>query len=905
MKHSAHLNTHTRLVKLYRKLVCLYPADIRQANAQDMVDVLQDTYEVELRTGGLFSATLYVALAFLEVPIKASIAHWNRHSKNRDGTDPKQRIVDRKPSLMETVGLDFRHACRALRKRPLFTIVAVATLGLGIGFATAMFSVIDGVLLERLPYHEPGRLVTAWMGYPNRGQYVNFTDDQYNLWRENNTLFQDVAMYNASAWGHGTLTGEGRPERISLGTATASLLPVLGVAPGMGRWFTKEEEGMEPGGAAPVAVISSDFWTRPFAARHDVLGRTFELDGITRTIVGVLPEDFRLRWLTESPLGIREVASKQVWLPFGQSYDCIGCGSSMYQAVGRLRPGVTHEQAAAETLNILESTAFYDDMNVRLVPRHQDETRGLGTPLILLLAATGLLLLIACGNIATLSLGEMEGRQRELTTRSALGAGCARIVRQLLTESLVIGLLGSATGILLALAGTRGLLLLAPPIPRIDQVGVNGIALAFAVALGIMAGLVFGTVPSILASRTSIGSLLRSAGRTSTVKARRFQKSVVTLEVALTAVILVTGGLLTRSLSQLLSVDPGFDVSNLATVHVSLPDSRYETQESHAAFVNEVLRELEAIPGVQARTAANNLPFPGTTAGWGVRGENTDPDAPRLSAKLFHVTPGFHEAMGIRVVEGRAFTSTDGPDAPSVALISEEFARRMWPGTSPIGLRVRYPWTTVTVVGIVQDVRRETLGSAPELVFYVPYSQFTRPDVSFAVRTFGDPAPVVPRMRNAVWSVDEDLAITHSGTMDALISRSAADERYRTILMAAFGLLASTLAAVGVFGVTARAVSLRTREMGIRMALGQRQTGMVANILRGSLMLGGLGIVAGVAIALWASKALSGLLFGIESSDPITYATVASSLLVLCLVASYLPARRIARVDPVDVLKAD
>jgi putative ABC transport system permease protein len=447
---------------------------------------------------------------------------------------------------------------------------------------------------------------------------------------------------------------------------------------------------------------------------------------------------------------------------------------------------------------------------------------------------------------------------------------------------------------------------MAPPIPRIDQVGVNGIALAFAVAIGSASGLVFGTIPATFAARTSNGSALESTRRsTATAGASRFQKSVVCLEVALTAVILVTGGLLTRSLSQLLAVDPGFESENLATVHVSLPDSRYETQESQAAFVNDVLRELETIPGARAATAANNLPFPGTTAGWGVRGENADPNAPRLSAKLFHVTPGFHETMGIRLVDGRGFTEADGPDGPSVAVVSEEFARRMWPDMSPIGLRVRYPWTTVTVVGVAADVRRETLGAAPELVFYVPFSQFTRPDVSFAVRMSGDAAGVIPQIRTAVWSVDDALAITQSGTMESLIAKSASDERYRTLLMSAFGILASVLAAVGIFGVTARAVSSRTREMGIRMALGQRESGIISNILRGTLVVGLLGTVVGIIGALWASKAVSGLLFNVEASDPVTYAVVACSLLVLCVLASYLPARRIARVDPVDVLRAE
>jgi putative ABC transport system permease protein len=276
-----------------------------------------------------------------------------------------------------------------------------------------------------------------------------------------------------------------------------------------------------------------------------------------------------------------------------------------------------------------------------------------------------------------------------------------------------------------------------------------------------------------------------------------------------------------------------------------------------------------------------------------------------MIAKLFHVAPGFHEAMGIRLVDGRTFTSTDGPDAPPVALISEEFARRMWPDKSPLGLHVRYPWTTVTVVGVVEDVRRETLGASPELVFYVPFSQFTRSDVSFAVRTSGEEALAIPQMRAAVWSIDEDLAITHSGTMDSLISRSVADERYRTILMATFGLLASTLAAVGVFGVTARSVSLRTKEMGIRIALGQRETALISNILTGSLAIGLTGTFVGIVSALLAGKAVAGLLFGIDVSDPVTYGSVAASLLVLCAVASYLPARRIARVDPVEVLRAE
>ncbi len=890
---------------LYRLLLFCYPADVRKSTALDMLEIFRDMCSMERRRSGAIGVALFTIRACAEVPGKAIQSHWGRRSVVRANAPQRNSIPSRHKFGLDAAFMDIRFALRSLRKRPLFTIVAICTLGLGIGSATAMFSVVDGVLLRQLPYREPGRLVTAWIGYPSRGEYVNFTDDQYRLWRQNSTLFQDVAIYNANAWGHGTLTGSGRPERVSLGTATASLLPVLGVESSIGRWFSPDEEGTEPGGAAPVVVISHEFRSRAFGDERDVLGRTIELDGIKRAVIGVLPEGFRLRWLTKSPLGTREIVGKELWLPFGQSHDCIGCGSSMYQAVGRLRPNVTVEQAVAETATVLESTAFFDDMTVRLVPRHEDENRGLGQPLVLLLAATGLLLAIACGNIATLSLGELRGRRTELATRSALGASNSRVVRQLLTESLLLGIVSSGVGVLLAKTGTKGLLLLAPPVPRIDQVGVSGTALAFAVALGFFAGVLFGTAPSILAARDSIGSALRASGCTGTGRNRHFQNSVLVLEVAFTAVLLVTGGLLTRSLSGLLGVEPGFNPENMATAHVSLPEVRYPTQVSQTLFVTEVIRELKAIPGVQAVTAANNLPFPGTTAGWGVRDEEADPNLPRQSGKLFHVMPGYHEMMGIRLLDGRTFTEEDHLEAPSVALVGEEFARRLWPDGSPIGRRLVYPWTTVTVVGVVADVRRETLGSSPEPVFYVPFSQFTRSDVSFAVRTSGDAALVLPQIREAIWSVDGDLAITQSGTMASLVARSASDERYRTLLMSLFGVLASALAAVGVFGVTARAVAHRTREMGIRMALGASDTGMVTTILRGSIVTGLIGIGVGIFGALWLSSGLSDLLFEIEPSDPVTYVAVACVLLALCVFSSYLPARRIARVDPVEVLRAE
>ncbi len=889
------------LASFYRMILRCYPAQVFERTAQDMTEVFLDLHAEELTKSGRVGAGVFTFRAFSEVPFKAAMAH----IELRFGSGHSVSIPNTKKMPFESTLQDVRYAVRSLWKRPLYLSVAVLTLGMGIGAATAMFSVIDGVLLKQLPYREPGRLVTAWIGYPEWGQFVNYRYDQYRLWRENNTLFQDVAIYLANSWGQGTVTGAGQPETVSTGTATASLLPVLGVDPVLGRWFVPDEIGTEPGGAAPVAVVSFELWVRMFGADPNVLGHVFELDGISRTIVGVLPNGFRIRWLTGSPLGTREVAGKEVWLPLGQSYDCLTCGSSMYQAVGRLLPGASLDQAASEALTIIEGTATGDGITTRMVPRDEDEIRGLGSPLVLLLAATGVLLVIACGNIATLSLGEVQARRQEFATRSALGAGKTRIVRQLLTESLILGLLGSLVGVLAAIAGTKGLLAMAPPIPRLDQVGVNGLALAFAVTLGTLSGILFGTIPSVLAARASIAGALRASGRSSTTGAGRYQKAVVALEIALTAVLLVTGGLLTRSLSSLLDVDPGFDPENLATLHVSLPERRYPDPESRADFVTEVLHELERIPGALAFTAGNNLPFPGTISGWAVRDEAADPTLPRLSGALFHVTPGFHETMGIRLVDGRTFAESDGPDAPDVGIVSETLANRLWPNGNVVGRRLAYPWTTVTIVGVVADVRRKGLGAPPELDFYVPFSQLTRAAVSFAVRTSSDPALAIPQMRDAIWSVDSELAIIRSGTMEALLSSSASDERFRTLLMGAFGILASALAAVGVFGVTARTVAQRTREMGIRMALGARESGVVTAILGDSLIAGLLGIAVGIVGALWASRLTSGFLFNIEPTDPTTYAVVVSLLLTLCLLASYLPARRIARVDPVDVLKAE
>jgi putative ABC transport system permease protein len=810
---------------------------------------------------------------------------------------------------MESFVQDIVMSIRSLVRRPLFTGVAVLTLGLGVGAMTTMYGVVDTVLRPILPYPEPERVVTLWQewsGYRGLGSYINLTDDQYRLWRDEQSHFQDVAMFAASEWGWGTLTDRDRPRRVGVGSATASLDDVLGVQLHLGRWILPEEEGTAVGDATPVAVLSYTLWQNDFGADPEAIGGTVVLDGLPRTIIGVLPPNFELRWLTESPLQGPELGAKDVWVPYGQTWDCVGCGSSMYQGVGRLADGVTLEQAQAEAQRILEGSMGSHDIEVRLVPRPVDEVRGLASSLLLLLGGTGLLLLIACGNMATISVSEMHCRRAEFAVRAALGAGRWRITRLVLAESVILGLFGSAVGLMVAAGGAEVLKDLAPPIPRIHQLGINLRCLAFAAGLGTLSGFVFGSIPSLrFANESTTFSAGTAAGRTQMGRTSRFHAAVIAAEIALAVVLLVTGGLLTRSLFKLLAVDPGIDVENLATAHISLPDDRYDTEVLQMQFLEDVVARLRQIPGATAVTAANGLPFPGRTGGWGVWLGDQPTTEDMVSAKLFHVAAGYHEAMGIPLLAGRTINHGDGPDSQKVAVVSESLARTLWPGRSPLDARLHYPWGTVAVVGVVADVKREDLGRNQELTFYVPFSQHATSSLAFAVRTSSNPLRAIQLIRNAIWAIDGEIAITQEGTMESLIARSASNERFRTLLIGVFGISATLLAAVGIFGVTARMVGQRTRELAIRMAVGARESDLTKMVIGQNLTAGFFGTVFGLIGALWISRFIERFLFDIETTDPLTYGATCALVLALSVTASYFPARRSIRIDPTDVLRAE
>ena len=810
---------------------------------------------------------------------------------------------------VESFPQDLRFAFRTLRRRPLYASVAILTLGLGIGAATAMFSVVDGVLLADVQYRDPGRLMTIWQRLEGRRGYTEAGETrllytQYKALREQSTAFQNAAVY-AADWGESSLGGSVRPELVTVGATTASLLPVLGIEPVLGRWFLPEEEGEGAGGRARVTVMSHDIWVRRFAADPGVLGSSVIINGVSYTVLGVLPPGFRMQWLSASITGADDPGPRDFWVPVGSPEWGEAPGSTMWEGVGRLAEGATLEQARAETSRILTGAWPGHEATALILPRTAEEIRGLGAPILLLFGATGLLLLIACGNVGALALGEASGRTQEVATRVAIGARPVRILRQLMTESVVLGVLGSVLGALLALVGTRALVALAPPIPRLDQVHVAPAVLAFAAFLGTLSGLLFGLAPALVSARKALGSTLREGGRTGSRRQAGLGRWVLAGEIGLTVILLVAGGLLARSLSELLTVDLGFNPRNLASVEVGLPDARYGWEIEGAAwrFMDQVMREMESVPGVEAVSAANMLPFPDSPSEWASR--LTRQDSTYLMPELYNVAPGYLDFMGIPVLEGRGFLSSDDGDAPPVAIVNRSLARALWGDRSPVGQEMIYPMGSVTVVGVAGDTRQAALQNEPPLTFYVPFSQHARANVTFAARTRGPPEDVLPGMREALWRVDPELAVTASGTLEGAITTSASEERYRTLLMVLFALLATVRAAVGIGGLTARQVARQTRELGIRTALGAEDGLLLMGVVRHAALSGLLGVALGLAGAFWLRPLLESFLFGVGSFDGLTYGCIGAFLLLVSVVSAYLPARKLLRVDPVRVLKEE
>jgi putative ABC transport system permease protein len=808
---------------------------------------------------------------------------------------------------MTGVFQDLRYALRQLRKSPGLATVAIATLALGIGANTAIFSIANGVLLRDLPYQDPQRLALLWnigRGDDNRDQ-LSFTDiDDY---RSQNDVFENVVAFgNWSA----TFTGAGDPARIPGMQVGNGYLSLMRVQPMLGRDFLPDEQ-IE--GKDQVIILTYGLWQSRFAGDPQVVGRQISLSGRPYTIIGVTPKDFPMlpTTLVDGPA--------QFYRPVAEKHDDKERLSRHLRAMARLKPGVTVEQAQSdlEVINHGLAKQFPDEYSttgVRVVKLRDDIAAGLRPALWMLLGAIGFLLLIACANLSNLLLVRGIGRQKEVAIRSALGADRARIVQYVLTESVLLALCGGMVGILLAFWSTKFIVTIGTKvIPQLVGVSLDGRVLAFTAGLSLATGLLFGLVPALRLSGFTLSDALKEGARSSGAAHDTFRKVLAVSEIALSLVLLAGAGLLLRSFSKLYGVDPGFRSDHLLTMDIGLPSAKYLAgTEKPLAFYRELLGRINALPGVESAGAVNVLPL-GTnfdTAGTEPEGFVHGPGETPYPERYI-VTPGYLAAVGIRLVRGRLFSDADRESAPLVVLISDTAAERWWPNQDPIGRRIKVPGFDVgaqpwrTVVGVVRDVKQAGLDAPQTMQIYLPHAQYRNGYLTLVVRTKSDPMSLAAEVRRQVMQVDPEQAVSNIATMDQVLSDSIVSRRFSATLLGILAGLGLLLAAIGVYGVISYGVSQRTREIGIRIALGAKRKDVLSLVVAQGMKLLLLGVGAGIVSALLLTPALSSLLFGVSPSDPVTFAGSAIFLAAVALFACYIPARRAAKVDPMVALRSE
>ncbi|HEX5473989.1 MAG TPA: ABC transporter permease [Vicinamibacterales bacterium] len=814
---------------------------------------------------------------------------------------------------MATLFRDLRFAVRLLRQSPAFTLIAVGALALGIGANTAVFSVVNGLLLEPLPYRAPDRLVAVWEENVVRGEKQNVVSPaNFIHWREMNRVF--AGMAGTSPAFRTTLTGAGDPIELPFQYMSANLLQVVGVAPELGRAFTADEE--RPG-ADKVALLSDGLWRRRFGADPNVLNRSIQLDGESCAIVGVMPPGFSI--LDQDRAFSVAGGSIDVWRPLALPPEARTPHGRWMEVVARLKPGISLASAQADMTRVhAELTRLYPAFNTgwtaEVVSMRDQLSGGARPALLILLGAVGFVLLIACANVANLLLARATARQREVAVRAALGAGRRRLAGQLLAESLLLSLTGGAAGVLLAwwaVRSARASLGAHLPVPRLAEVAVDGRVLLFALALAVLSGVVFGIVPAFTAARGNLVEALKEGGRTgSGARGARTRSAFVVVEMALALVLLVGAGLLVRSFMALVRVDPGFDPSHTVTMKLSLPQARYRDNAAVIGFFDRLFDRIDALPGVRASGGTSFLPLNGMGAAtsFEIVGRPAPPAGDEPVADVRVVTRDYFKAMGVRLVRGRFFDARDAGAQRHRVIINETMARTYWPGEDPIGRQVVISWNDKApdeIIGVVADVRQASLETAPRSTTYWPPARFAYPWNVIAIRTSGDPMHVAPDVIAIVHQLDADLPVSDIQTMDDVLSASTAERRVTMTLLAGFAGLALLLAGIGIYGVISYSVQQRTQEIGIRMALGAPRAAVLSMVIRQALVLAGAGILAGAAGALMLTRVMRTLLFGVTPSDGATFGAVALLLIVVAALASAIPGLRATHVDPIVALRSE
>ena len=815
-------------------------------------------------------------------------------------------------SFLEILFQDVRHGIRAMLRTPAFTAIAILVLALGIGANTAIFSVVDAVLLRPLAYRDSGRLVTILMNGDGPVSAGNYLD-----WRDQSRSF--TAMSAAEAWSP-NLTGIDSPEHIPGLKVTQDLFPMLGVDPMLGRLFVP---GEDKEGANREVILSHRLWQRRFSSDPNVLGKPIVLDGNAYLVIGVMPQGFQFApfWATKAEL----------WVPSAFGPGVHASGGSL-RIFARMKDGVSFRQASAEIASItarLEQQYPGTNRNVIVTPLKEKVVGPIETPLLVLLGAVAFVLLITCANIAHMLLARAATRQKEVAVRAALGARRGRIIRQFLTESILLGSFGGLAGLLLAVVATHALIAMSPAnIPRVQTVSIDPRAALFLFSATILTSIGFGLAPALQASSVNVNDTLKEGGRGNSdgLRRNRLRSLLVVSEFALAVMLLVGAGLMIRTFAALEAVDPGFNPHNVISMVVSVAGSNEEDPGRREMFYRQLIERVRSLPGVQAAGAINHLPLAGDLWGWHFAIEGRPKPRPGEAPHAIYrmVTPGYFAAMRLPIVRGRDINDADNVAAPGAVIINEQAARQYWPGEDPIGKRISFDDGTtnspswLTIVGIAKDAKQDswTDKATPEAYLAAFQNHDYLGDsgtessrhmnyITLVARTAGDPAELTSAMKEAAWSFDRNLAISQVVTMDGVVTEANAEPRFEMLLLTIFAAVALVLATVGIYGVISYSASRRTHEIGVRMSLGATRSDVLLLVMRQGVWLASAGSATGIAGALLISRLMAKLLYGVQPTDPATFAAVTAALGAVALVACYVPARRAMGINPTAALRCE
>jgi putative ABC transport system permease protein len=877
-----------------RRLQSLQLTPTREAAiVEELAQYLDDHY-AELLAGGATEAEAY-RQTLTELIGSELLAHELRRAGRRITQEPIALGTNRRTNMIAALWQDLRFGARMLLKQPGFTLIAVLTLALGIGANTAIFSIVNAVLLRPFPYKEPERLVILRERVSASGgfspSYPNFVD-----WRAQNTVFDSMApvLSNQSF----NFTGAGEPERLRGRIVSAEFFSTLGIKPMLGRDFLAEED--RPG-ATPAAILSYGLWHRRFGEDPGVIGKQLTLNNQSFTVVGVTSPNFQFGSEADvtTPIGLQ-----------AERFRLRGRDPGV-DVVARLKPGVSRQQAETE-LNMIAARLEqqYPETNkgrrARVTPLHENFVGDVRQPLLILLGSVGLVLLIACANVANLLLLRASARQKEMAVRVALGASRRAIIRQLLTESVLLSASGGALGILLALWGTSFISGHLPDgIPRLHEARVDAPVLGFTLAVSLMTGLLFGLVPALQASRPNLTDGLKEGERGSSGRRQRLRSVLVVGEVALTLTLLVGAGLLIQSFWRVLQVDPGFKAQNLLTMQLSVNNPDVQQVSN---FFEQLQQNVRSLPGVKSVAVSNGLPFDiANYPGFIIEGR-TDPDN-KGSGLRYTVSPDYFQTLGIELIKGRVFTAEDTPDSPQVIVIDEALAQRHFPNEDPIGKRLKQSLPnspSYEIVGIVRHVEHYRLdGQSPDAQFYTNFNQSRARTNTLLVRTDAEPLSLAAAVRAQVAALNKDQAVFNVRTMEQILARSVAARRFSMLLLTVFAVVALALASLGIYGLMSYAVAQRTREIGVRMALGAQSGNVLRLVIGQGMKLAFVGVATGLVASLALTRTMKNLLFGVSATDPATFAAIALLLTLVALLACWIPARRATRIDPLVTLRCE